>query len=52
VPWSLRHHSDNELRAIHRYVRSLKPLGTRAPEALPAGRMPPRPQDQLPDIDR
>ena len=49
--WSLRDYTDDELRAIYRYVRSLKPLGTRAPDALPAGQMPPKPYNQLPDID-
>ncbi|MEO5689622.1 MAG: c-type cytochrome [Burkholderiaceae bacterium] len=49
--WSLRDYSDDELRAIYRYVRSLKPLGTPAPASLPAGQMPPRPYNQLPDVD-
>ena len=49
--WSLRDYSDDELRAIYRYVRSLKPIGTPAPTALPAGQLPPRPYNQLPDVD-
>ncbi len=49
--WSLRDYSDDELRAIYRYVRSLKPLGASAPVSLPAGQMPPRPYNQLPDVD-
>ena len=48
--WSLRDYSDDELRAIYRYVRSLQPLGTPAPAALPADQVPPRPYNQLPDM--
>ena len=49
--WSLRDYSDDELRAIYRYVRSLRPLGTPAPLSLPPGQLPPKPYNQLPDID-
>jgi mono/diheme cytochrome c family protein len=48
--WSLRDTSDDDLRAIYRYVRSLSPLGTPAPAFLPSDREPPRPYNQLPDM--
>jgi mono/diheme cytochrome c family protein len=47
--WSLRDFSDDELRAIYRYVRSLQPLGAPAPTALAGDQVPPRPYNQLPD---
>lgn len=48
--WSLRDTSDDDLRAIYRYVRSLAPLGAPAPSFLPPDREPPRPYHQLPDL--
>jgi mono/diheme cytochrome c family protein len=46
--WSVRDTSDQDLRAIHRYIRSLSPLGQPAPAFLPPERMPPPPYVQLP----
>jgi mono/diheme cytochrome c family protein len=46
--WSVRDTSDEDLRAIYRYVRSLSPLGQMAPAFLPPDRMPPQPFVQLP----
>jgi mono/diheme cytochrome c family protein len=48
--WSLRDTSDDDLRAIYHYVRSLSPLGSPAPAFLPPEREPPRPYNQLPDL--
>lgn len=46
--WSLRDTSDDDLRAMYRYVRSLSPLGDEAPAALPPEQVPPPPFVQLP----
>ena len=48
--WSLRETSDDDLRAMYRYIRSLTPLGQPAPAFLPADQVPPRPYQQLPDM--
>ena len=48
--WSLRATSDDDLRAMYRYIRSLQPLGNPAPAFLPPGEVPPRPYQQLPDM--
>jgi len=48
--WSVRDTSDEDLRMIYRYVRSLAPLGTAAPSFLPAPQQPPAPYNQLPDM--
>ncbi len=48
--WSVRDTNDDDLRMIYRYVRSLSPLGTPAPEFLPADQPPRPPYNQLPDL--
>ncbi len=48
--WSLRATSDEDLRAMYRYIRSLQPLGNPAPAFLPPGEAPQRPYQQLPDM--
>jgi mono/diheme cytochrome c family protein len=48
--WSLRETSEDDLRAMYRYIRSLAPLGEPAPAFLPPDQMPPRPYQQLPDM--
>jgi mono/diheme cytochrome c family protein len=48
--WSLRDTSDDDLRALYHYIRSLAPLGTPAPAFLLPDREPPRPYHQLPDL--
>jgi mono/diheme cytochrome c family protein len=48
--WSLRATSDDDLRAMYRYMRSLTPLGEPAPAFLPPDQVPPRPYQQLPDM--
>jgi mono/diheme cytochrome c family protein len=48
--WSLRDTSDADLRAMYRYIRSLRPVGAPAPGALPADQEPPPPYNQLPDM--
>ena len=48
--WSLRATSDDDLRAMYRYIRSLTPLGEPAPAFLPPDQVPPRPYQQLPDM--
>ena len=48
--WSMRAHTDDELRAMYQYMRSLKPLGKPAPAFLPPDQVPPRPYQQLPDM--
>jgi len=48
--WSLRATSDDDLRAMYRYIRSLKPLGDPAPAFLPPDQAPQRPYQQLPDM--
>lgn len=46
--WSMRDTNDADLRAMYRYIRSLKPLGQPAPAFLPPDRMPSPPYVQLP----
>ena len=41
--FSVRAMSEEDRRAIYRFVRSLGPAGTRAPDALPPGQTPPPP---------
>ena len=48
--WSLRATSDDDLRAMYRYIRSLQPLGDPAPPFLPPDKEPKRPYQQLPDM--
>jgi len=49
MPWfNLRIMTDEDLRAIHRYVRSLGPAGERAPAYLPPEKEPPQPYAQFP----
>jgi mono/diheme cytochrome c family protein len=48
--WSLRDTSDEDLRAMYRYIRSLTPVGPPAPSFLPPEQAPPRPYQQLPDM--
>ncbi|MDH5835468.1 cytochrome C [Luteimonas kalidii] len=43
----LRQMREHDRRAIHRFVRSLGPAGTAAPEALPPGQSPPAPYFEL-----
>lgn len=46
--WSLRDTSDEDLRLMYRYIRSLGPAGQPAPAALPADREPPGPHFRMP----
>lgn len=49
MPWfNLRLMTDEDLRAIHRYVRSLGPAGERAPSFVPPDKEPPQPYAQFP----
>ena len=48
--WSLRETSEDDLRAMYRYIRSLSPLGEPAPAFLAPDQVPPRPYQQLPDM--
>ena len=48
--WSMRDHTDDELRAMYQYMRSLKPAGKPAPAFLPPDQVPSRPYQQLPDM--
>jgi mono/diheme cytochrome c family protein len=48
--WSMRDHTDEELKAMYHYIRSLKPLGQPAPSFLPPDHVPTRPYQQLPDM--
>ena len=48
--WSVRATSDEDLRAMYRYIRSLQPLGDPAPAFLPPDQPPPRPFWQTPDL--
>ena len=48
--WSLRDTSEDDLRAMYRYIRSLAPLGEPAPAFLPPDQVPTRPYQQLPDM--
>jgi hypothetical protein len=44
MPWfNLRDMSDEDLIAIHRYLRHLGPAGERVPAYLPPGQEPPLP---------
>lgn len=48
--WSLRATTDDDLKAMFHYIRSLKPLGEPAPLFLPPDKDPPRPFNLLPDM--
>jgi len=48
--WSMRDHTEDELKAMYHYIRSLTPVGQPAPSFLPADQVPPRPYQQLPDM--
>jgi hypothetical protein len=49
MPWfNVRAMTSGDLRAIYRYVRSLKPLGTPAPAFLPPENSPPQPYVAFP----
>lgn len=48
--WSLRDTTDEDLKAMYQYIRSLRPVGQPAPAFLPPDQVPPRPYNQLPDM--
>ena len=48
--WSVRDMNDDDLRAMYRYIRSLSPLGSAAPDFLPADKEPNPPYNQMPDL--
>jgi len=48
--WSMRDHTDEELKAMYHYIRSLKPVGKPAPSFLPPDQVPRPPYQQLPDM--
>ncbi len=49
MPWfALRDMSDDDLRAIYQFVRSLPPRGDPAPAYVPPDRVPPMPYVQFP----
>jgi mono/diheme cytochrome c family protein len=49
MPWfNVRAMSSGDLRAIYRYIRSLKPLGSPAPAFLPPEKTPPQPYVAFP----
>jgi mono/diheme cytochrome c family protein len=49
MPWfNVRAMTSGDLRAIYRYIRSLKPLGTPAPAFLPPENSPPQPYVAFP----
>ncbi|MDX1431369.1 MAG: cytochrome c [Gammaproteobacteria bacterium] len=49
MPWfNLRHMTDDDLRSVYRYVRSLEPLGSPAPAYVPPEQTPPPPFVQFP----
>jgi mono/diheme cytochrome c family protein len=49
MPWfNVRAMTSGDLRAIYRYIRSLKPLGTPAPAFLPPEKSPPQPYVAFP----
>lgn len=49
MPWfALNKMDEDDLRAIHRYVRTLQPLGNPAPSYLPPGQQPPPPFALIP----
>lgn len=48
--WSLRDTSDDDLRLMYRFIRSLGPAGEPAPSALPPERDPPGPHFRVPGV--
>jgi len=49
MPWfNVRAMSDSDLRAMYRYIRSLRPLGDAAPASLPPGQEPKGPAVRFP----
>lgn len=49
MPWfNLHHMTDRDLRAIHRFIRQLGPVGKPAPAYLPPDKQPPAPFVQIP----
>jgi mono/diheme cytochrome c family protein len=53
MPWfSVRRMSEQDLRAIHRYVRQLGPAGGPAPDYVPPDRTPVTPYVQFPEPPR
>ena len=48
--WSMRDHTDEELKAMYHYIRSLMPVGKPAPSFLPPDQVPRPPYQQLPDM--
>ena len=48
--WSVRATSDEDLRAMYRYIRSLQPLGDPAPAFLPPDQEPRPPYWRSPDM--
>lgn len=48
--WSMRDHTEEELKAMYQYIRSLTPVGQPAPAFLSPDQEPPRPYNQLPDM--
>ena len=48
--WSVRDMNDDDLRMMYRYIRSLSPPGSAAPDFLPPDKQPSPPYNQLPDM--
>lgn len=48
--WSVRDMNDDDLRMMYRYITSLAPLDSEAPNFLPADKPPSPPYNQLPDM--
>jgi hypothetical protein len=48
--WSMREHTDGELKAMYHYIRSMKPVGEPASSFLPPDQVPRPPYQQLPDM--
>ena len=48
--WTLRDTSDDDLKAMYRYIRSLQPLGDPAPSFVPPDQVPSPPYSQMPDM--
>ena len=48
--WSIRDMNDDDLRMMYRYIKSLSPLGSAAPNFLPSDKQPSPPYNQLPDV--
>jgi mono/diheme cytochrome c family protein len=48
--WSLRDMTDDDLKAMYWYIRSLVPVGQPAPAFLPPDQLPRPPYNQLPDM--